>query len=118
MKMKIKIILFVTNSNKNYKFEYNPEETLEENGVSKIGKTIIAILFRDCWATTDQRERIIAKEKYDMQMKNSYNSNKLFEYNKKNKKIKMELETTLPIEVKKKNIFVKVIEYIKKLILH
>lgn len=109
------IILFETNSNKDYKFEYNPEKTLEEQGVSKIGKTIIAILFRDYWATIEQRERIVAKEKYDMQIKNNYNSNNLFEYNKKTK---IKLETTLPIEVKKKNIFVKFIEYIKKLLFH
>lgn len=115
---KDKIILFETNSNKSYKFEYNPEKTLEEQGVSEIGKTIIAILFRDYWATINQREKIIAKEKYDMQIKECYNSDNLFENKRKNNEIKKETENTLPIEVKKKNILVKVIEYIKNFLLH
>ena len=48
-----------------YSFNYNPEQTLEEQNVSKIARGIIAILFRDYWATETQREKIITKQKYD-----------------------------------------------------
>ena len=62
---KQKIELFETNANKDYVFTYNPGKTLNEQNVSKTAKTIIAILFRDYWATETQKEKIIAKEKCD-----------------------------------------------------
>ena len=62
---KTKIELFETNANKEYTFTYNPNKTLEEQDVSKIAKGIIILLFRDYWATETQREKIIAKQKYD-----------------------------------------------------
>lgn len=62
---KDKIKLFEVNSNKNYLFDYNPNLTLNEQNVSEITKIIIAILFRDYWATPKQRKVIIAKEKRD-----------------------------------------------------
>ena len=62
---KNKIELFKTNANNDYSFNYNPYKTLEEQEVSKIAKGIIAILFRDYWATEIQREKIISKQKYD-----------------------------------------------------
>lgn len=61
---KTKIELFEINANKNHVFTYNPDKTLEEQNVSKITKGIIAILFRDYWATEAQREKIIAKQNY------------------------------------------------------
>ena len=60
-----KIELFETNHNKEYIFKYNPNKTLDEQNVSKTAKAIIAILFRDYWATELQKEKIIAKQNYD-----------------------------------------------------
>lgn len=62
---KNKIEVFEVNSNKEYKFEYNPKKTLDEQNISKRAKAIIGILFRDYWATELQREKIIAKQNYD-----------------------------------------------------
>lgn len=62
---KNKIELFETNANNDYSFTYNPDKTLEEQEVSKITKGIIAILFRDYWASEIQREKIITKQKHD-----------------------------------------------------
>lgn len=83
-----KIELFETNHNKEYIFKYNPNKTLDEQNVSKIAKAIIAILFRDYWATEIQKEKIIAKQNYDrMQLeekkKEIYNSDNIFKNNKK-----------------------------------
>ena len=58
-----KIELYKKNANKDYIFNYNPEKTLNEQNVSKIAKGIIAILFRDYWATEEQRETILAMQK-------------------------------------------------------
>ena len=83
-----KIELFETNYNKDYIFEYNPNKTLDEQNVSKTAKAIIAILFRDYWATEIQKEKIISKQNYDRmkleeERKARYNSNNLFKNNEK-----------------------------------
>lgn len=62
---KSKIELYKENANKDYVFNYNPTKTLNEQNVSKIAKGIIAILFRDYWATPEQREKIIKKQNND-----------------------------------------------------
>lgn len=59
---KSKIKVFEENSNKNYSFTYDENKTLDEQNVSEIAKTIIAILFRDYWATKEQRYIIIKKQ--------------------------------------------------------
>ena len=59
---KSKIKVFEENSNKNYNFTYDENKTLEEQNVSEITKAIIAILFRDYWATKEQRYVIIKKQ--------------------------------------------------------
>lgn len=84
-----KIELFETNHNKEYVFKYNPNETLDEQNVSKTAKAIIAILFRDYWATEIQKEKIINKQNYDRmkleeEKKIRYNPDNLFKSNEKN----------------------------------
>ena len=81
-----KINLFKTNANPNYSFSYSPNKTLDEQHVSKRTKYIIAILFRDYWATEKQRDRIKLKEKYDiLQLENKkrkqYDPNNIFKKN-------------------------------------
>ena len=84
---KKKIEMFSKCANYDHFFEYNPDITLEEQNVSDIAQTIIAILFRDYWATDEQREKIIAKENYDMELlekekEEKYNPENLFKNNK------------------------------------
>ena len=81
------IDFFETNCNKNYDFFYNPYKALDEQKVSKRAKAIIAIIFRDYWATDIQREKIIAKQNYDRmqfgkEKQEKYSTNNIF----KNKK--------------------------------
>ena len=59
---KSKIKVFEENCNKNYSFTYDENKTLDEQNVSEITKVIIAILFRDYWATKEQRYVIIKKQ--------------------------------------------------------
>ncbi len=99
---KDKIKLFNTNANKNYKFQYNPLITLDNQNVSKRTKAIIAILFRDYWATEKQREMIIRKQKYDIEKleeekKERYNTKDLF---KNNISIKEDIQKDLEIQEK------------------
>lgn len=80
--------VFEINCNKEYKFSYNQNKTLNEQNVSPIAKTIIAILFRDYWATEIQKEKILEKERYDLEQiekekREKYNSDNLFKKKEK-----------------------------------
>ncbi len=75
-----KIELYKTMQDKNYNFKYNPSKTLDEQNVSKRAKAIIGLLFRDYWATEIQKQKIIAKQKYERQQIEEKKS-KTFQYN-------------------------------------
>lgn len=60
---------FKTNANNENVFVYNPKKTLEEQNVSKIGKAIIAILFRNYWATSKQKIKIIRFQNQEREKK-------------------------------------------------
>lgn len=115
---KEKIELFEINADKSYEFKYDPNFTLEEQNVSKIAKTIIAILFRDYWATPLQKEKILAKENYDRQKlekekAQKYNPDDLFKKTKKQENITT--ESFAMIEYKE-SIFKRFINRIKQIL--
>ena len=114
-----KIELFELNSNKEYKFVYNPEKTLDEQNVSKRAKAIIGILFRDYWATEAQREKIIRKQKNDRlileeKKKSVYDVENIFGKRNLNNATEVKEEITEMI-VYKESIIKKVIDKIKRL---
>ena len=92
-----KIELYKKNANIEYHFDYNPNKTLEEQNVSKIAKGIIAILFRDYWATEIQKEKILSKQNYDRNVleeakKEKYSIDNIFK-----SKEKVEKDNQLPV---------------------
>lgn len=64
---KSRILLWRINMNKDYDFKIDTTKTLEEQNLSKEAKAIIANIFKKYWATNYQKERIEAKEKYDIE---------------------------------------------------
>ena len=109
------IKVFSDNQNKNYIFNYNPLQSLDDQNVSKKAKLIISILFRDYWAQDNQRAKILNKEKIDRmrfeeEKQEKYNVNNLFKNKQENLK-NSESNTSL-IEVKEKNFLQKIIEKI------
>ena len=91
---KSKIEIFKKNFNKDYNFIYNPNLTLDEQNVSKRTKAIIAILFRDYWATDIQKKKIINRQNYskmlvEKEKQKKYNKEDLFGNNENygNKKV-------------------------------
>lgn len=113
------IELFETNSNKEYIVKYNPNKTLDEQNVSKRAKAIIGILFRDYWATDNQREKIITRQKYDrLQIEKTkseeYSTDNLFKKQNNNQiKEKAMAESSLT-EIKKDNILKVFLNLIKE----
>lgn len=91
---KEKLEIFERFSNKEYKFIYNPKNSLDENNVSNITKTIIAILFRDYWATENQRQKILNKQNFDKKniQEEKYNPDNLFKKNKEKENIEKNIQ--------------------------
>ena len=120
-----KINLFIKNHNKDYVFSYDINKTLDEQNVSKKAKTIIAILFRDYWATDKQRQKIRAKELYDKQLKEqknseNYSSNVEFKTptyinDNSNFDSNSNSNSNLPVEVKKETLLNRFFKFIKNL---
>lgn len=113
---KEKIQMFEMFSNKEYIFNYDTDKTLDEQNVSKRAKAVIAILFRDYWATDRQREKIVEKQKYDRrkleeQKTEKYNPNDLF----KNKKVESKQENFL-VEVKIEKWYEKLFSVLKNML--
>ena len=61
-----KIEFYKANMDKNYVFKVNPAIDLSKQNISKEARIIIALLFRDYWATQEQKNKIELKEKYDI----------------------------------------------------
>lgn len=121
---KEKIKLFEKLADKNCRIEYDPNKTLEENKISKIGRAIIAILYRDYWSTAQQREKILIwqqreKNKLDIEKRKIYGTENILKKIENKNKLKIQqteqiTENKLPIKYDK-NIFTKIFKKIKSI---
>ena len=108
--------MFKNNASSENQFVYDPNKTLQEQNVSKIARAIIAILFRDYWATENQKEKILAKQNYDREKikEEKYNSDNIF---KKHSTPQGESITTNEIAMVeyKESIFTKIKNWFKRI---
>lgn len=109
------IEMFKANASENSNFVYNPRKTLKEQNVSEIGISIIAILYRDYWATKEQKQKILnfqnrEREKYKAE---KYDVNNIF---KKKNEVKSAFAEEYSVIVQKKNFIQKIIGKIKEFI--
>lgn len=81
------IEMFKINSSNEKKFRYNLEKSLKEQKVSETARTIIAILFRDYWATAEQKEKIldVQNNEREKNRQEKYNPDNLFRKYQQNK---------------------------------
>lgn len=101
-----------------YSFEYDPRKTLDEQNVSKQAKTIIAIFFRDYWASEYQRKVILKNEsiyinKKEDEKKGKYNPDEVFRNNKKDINNKSQTEELSIVEIKEEKWYKKIFNLIK-----
>ena len=80
---KDKIEIIRENANYNHNFKYDPNKTLDENHVLELTKSFIALIFRDYWATDEQRKKIFEIQNYafmkmEEQKRKKYNPNDIF----------------------------------------
>lgn len=114
-----KIDFYINNMDKNYEYKIDEDKEFEEQEMSEITKAVLANIFRDYWATPYQKERIEAKEKYDLERleeekREKYNPDNIF---KNRQHVEINTNSNLPIEVKKENFFKKLINFIKRIII-
>ena len=113
---KEKIEVFETYANKDYSFNYDPDKTLQEQNVSKTARTIIGILFRDYWASEEQRDKIIKFQqqeriRIEKEKQERYKSEDIF---KNNNEIQPTEEVAL-VEVKEEKWYEKVFKFFRKI---
>lgn len=111
--------MFNTNCNNEYQFRYDLNKKFEQQEISKRAKLILAILFRDYWATPYQKEKIIAKQNYERQKLEQqkfekYNPERIFE-NKRQPIIEEIKNINSMIEVKEEKWYQKIFKLIKNL---
>lgn len=111
--------MFKTNCNNEYQFRYDLNKRFEQQEISKRAKLILAILFRDYWATPYQKEKIIAKQNYERQKLEQqkfekYNPERIFE-NKRQPIIEEIKNINSMIEVKEEKWYQKIFKLIKNL---
>lgn len=115
---------FTTKMDNTYNFSIDISKSFEEQELLDETKAILANIFRDYWATPYQKERIQAKERYDMEKieeekRAKYNSD-IFKI-RENKKTENKVEedntksNILPVEVKKERFYEKLINFFKKI---
>ena len=114
-----RIKFFEANKDTSYKFKIDPDMPLDKQNISIEANSIIIVLFRDYFATENQKEKlnVILKQneyKYQEDIRNKYNPDNIFK-DRKNKNLNVIENTNLPIEVKENNFFTKFITYIKNL---
>jgi hypothetical protein len=114
---KEKIEVFETYANKDYSFNYDPDKTLQEQNVSKTARTIIGILFRDYWASEEQREKIIKFQqqeriRIEKEKQERYKSEDIF---KNNNEIQPTEEVAL-VEIKEEKWYDKVFTFFRRLL--
>lgn len=112
---KEKVEFYKRNMDRDYKFTINPEIDLAEQNVSKEASAIIVTIFRDYLATIEQRKQLeelikLNEKMVEIEKREKYNPNDIFK-----EKVNKDTKNNLPIEVKKDNIFKRLIDYIKSL---
>ena len=119
---KEKIEFYKEKMDKDYQFTINPEIDLAKQNVSKEASAIIITLFRDYFATEEQKEQLkelirLNDKKSEIEKSKKYNPDDLFNNTVKENNKKTN-GNNLPIEVKKDNFFKRIIDYIKGLFIH
>lgn len=110
-----KIRFFRNNMDNSYQYNIS-KETFDGKTMLEETKAILTILFRDYWATSMQKEKILAyensaKNKLEEEKRIQYNSDNLFKKQDQPRYFKEQIEENSVVEYKE-NIFKKIINKI------
>lgn len=107
---------YMDNMDINYDFRIDPKRSFSEQNLSSKAKTVLAIFYRDYWATEEQREKIKQKEKNDLyrlevEKRKNYDVNNIFE--KRQKAVQQESKAL--VEYKEIHWYNKVFNFMKNI---
>ena len=115
------IDMIKNNLDDEYEFEIYDDIPFEEQAILQETKAILAHIFMNYWGTKEQKDKIKKQFEQDIieseKVKQKYNPNELFKDKKnqvKSEKLKSKENMQL-MEYKEKNIFLKIVDSIKKL---
>lgn len=103
-------------SDKEYNFKLEENIEFENQKLLRETKILLAILYRDYWATKEEKDKIIQKWKNDI-IKSEEEKKKIYNeifQNKRERIIEQKNDNNLPVEVEKEKLFKKIISFIKK----
>lgn len=111
---------FKINMDDKYDFKIDISKSFEEQDIFEETKAILANIFRDYWATPEQKERILEKERNDREIEENikrekYNPDNLFKKKQKVIQQNEEIQSNLPVEIKKRKFYEKIINFLKKI---
>ena len=112
------INMFKIKMDESWTFKVDINKSFEEQEILDETRAILANIFRDYWATPYQKEKIEARERYELEKieeekRKKYNPNEIFG-KKEELKVEKEIENKLPVEVKKEKFFERLINFLKK----
>ncbi len=116
-----KINFYKSNMDKDYKFTINPEIDLANQNISKEANAIIVSLYRDYYATEEQKVKIneildLNQKKEELEKRKKYNPDDIFRNNQQLNRDIENLDTTTQLVKYKENFFVKFKNFIFKLL--
>lgn len=112
-----KIKFYEDNKDKNYNYKINPQVDLQEQYISKEAEALLVILFRDYFATQEQKsvlDNLLKQnqEKTDKEKNEKYNSNDIF---KNNTNLNNPNKELLPVKINKEAWYIKILEFFKSI---
>ena len=113
------IEMFEECSNKEHKFKYDFSKRMDEQDFLEDTKLILAILYRDYWATPEKRKELLTKDKYnrekvEIEKRIKYSPDTIFE-KRKNKDIDIKENESMEMIEKKESFFSKLFNKIKNI---
>ena len=116
-----KINFYKSNMDKEYKFTINPEIDLANQNISKEANVIIVSLYRDYYATEEQKVKIneildLNQKKEELEKRKKYHPDNIFKNKQQVNKDTENLNATTQLVKYKENFFVKFKNFIFKLL--
>lgn len=115
-----KIDFFEKNKDKDYNFQINPNADLAEQNISQNANAILVSLFRDYFATDNQKEILKNllkqnQEKIEIEKHEKYNPDNIFNNRVNTEKLKDSKEELALVEIKDQTWYKKILDFFKSI---
>lgn len=115
-----KIDFFEKNKDKDYNFQINPNADLAEQNISQNANAILVSLFRDYFATDNQKEILKNllkqnQEKIEIEKHEKYNPDNIFNNRVNTEKLMDSKEELALVEIKDQTWYKKILDFFKSI---